>query len=308
MKRINPIYFGFLIMLMVFLSIETGRAQQATFNCTENAQSFIVPNGVIGIHIQAWGAQAASDTVGVAGLGGFAEGYLMVTPGQRLDIFVGCQGCTQFDGVGCGGFNGGGDARSDGVEPTNGRGGGGGASDVRVEGACCGTSLKDRVIVAAGGGGACGSSSFNGGNGGGLVGGNATGQGSEANGGTQDSGGMGGTAGDCNPGVFGDGGDSGNNNCSGGGGGWYGGGSGCGSGGGSSYIGGVTNGSTTGGVREGDGLVVLSCEGEGSVVLPCIIEVVVTPIPTLSEWGLVAMVGVLGLVGFMVIRRRKVSA
>jgi IPTL-CTERM motif len=32
------------------------------------------------------------------------------------------------------------------------------------------------------------------------------------------------------------------------------------------------------------------------------------PIPTLSEWGLIAMAGILGIVGFMVIRRRKVSA
>jgi len=31
-------------------------------------------------------------------------------------------------------------------------------------------------------------------------------------------------------------------------------------------------------------------------------------IPMLSEWGLVAMAGVLGVIGFMVIRRRKVSA
>ena len=35
---------------------------------------------------------------------------------------------------------------------------------------------------------------------------------------------------------------------------------------------------------------------------------VVRPIPTLSEWGLIAMAGVLGIVGFMVIRRRKVTA
>jgi len=32
------------------------------------------------------------------------------------------------------------------------------------------------------------------------------------------------------------------------------------------------------------------------------------PIPTLSQWGLIAMAGVLGIVGFMVIRRRKVRA
>ena len=31
-------------------------------------------------------------------------------------------------------------------------------------------------------------------------------------------------------------------------------------------------------------------------------------VPTLSEWGLIAMAGVLGVVGFMVMRRRKVTA
>ncbi len=32
------------------------------------------------------------------------------------------------------------------------------------------------------------------------------------------------------------------------------------------------------------------------------------PIPTLSEWGVIAMAGILGIAGFMVIRRRKVAA
>ena len=32
------------------------------------------------------------------------------------------------------------------------------------------------------------------------------------------------------------------------------------------------------------------------------------PVPTLSEWGLIAMAGILGIVGFMVIRRMKVTA
>ncbi len=35
---------------------------------------------------------------------------------------------------------------------------------------------------------------------------------------------------------------------------------------------------------------------------------VVSPIPTLSEWGLIALAGILGIVGFMVIRRRKATA
>ncbi|MCH7519976.1 MAG: IPTL-CTERM sorting domain-containing protein [Candidatus Dadabacteria bacterium] len=34
----------------------------------------------------------------------------------------------------------------------------------------------------------------------------------------------------------------------------------------------------------------------------------IRPIPTLSEWGLIAMAGILGIVGFMVLRRRKVTA
>lgn len=34
----------------------------------------------------------------------------------------------------------------------------------------------------------------------------------------------------------------------------------------------------------------------------------VTAVPTLSEWGLISMAGILGIVGFMVIRRRKVTA
>jgi hypothetical protein len=36
--------------------------------------------------------------------------------------------------------------------------------------------------------------------------------------------------------------------------------------------------------------------------------IVPTNVPTLSEWGLIAMAGILGIVGFMVMRRRKVTA
>ncbi|MCH7519918.1 MAG: IPTL-CTERM sorting domain-containing protein [Candidatus Dadabacteria bacterium] len=35
---------------------------------------------------------------------------------------------------------------------------------------------------------------------------------------------------------------------------------------------------------------------------------VVINVPTLSEWGLIAIAAILGIVGFMVLRRRKVSA
>jgi len=66
--------------------------------------------------------------------------------------------------------------------------------------------------------------------------------------------------------------------------------------GGSSYLDGLTNGETTLGVRVGDGLVILCW------------TVVATEVPTLFKWGLIAMAGVLGIIGFMVIRRRKVTA
>jgi len=37
-------------------------------------------------------------------------------------------------------------------------------------------------------------------------------------------------------------------------------------------------------------------------------EDIVSTVPTLSEWGLIAMASILGIVGFMVMRRRKVTA
>ncbi len=40
----------------------------------------------------------------------------------------------------------------------------------------------------------------------------------------------------------------------------------------------------------------------------CVQPAINTPIPTISEWGLLALAGILGIIGFMVIRRRKVSA
>lgn len=47
--------------------------------------------------------------------------------------------------------------------------------------------------------------------------------------------------------------------------------------------------------------------------LPCIIEyesseAAINAIPTLTEWGLIAMAGILGIAGFMVIRKRRLTA
>ncbi len=185
-----------------------------------------------------------------------------------------------------GGFNGGGNANDN---NGTGRGGGGGASDIRVGS----TEFSNRVIVAAGGGGSSGSLDRFGGIGGGLSG--ADGGGEPGFGGTQNSGGIG-TPNACTDGEFGLGGSRTiPAACAGGGGGWSGGGGGAGAGGGSSYIDGVDNGTTTPGVREGDGIIVLT------FTTP-------TNVPTLSEWGLISMAGLLGIVGFMVIRRRQITA
>jgi len=121
------------------------KSQTTTFNFNGGIQNFTVPCGVDSLFIQAWGAQGGSGALGGAnvaggngGLGGYAEGWLVVTPGDLLNIFVGGQGATPT-----GGFNGGANGGS-----TN-AGGGGGASDVRVGG----TAEADRVITAGGGGG-----------------------------------------------------------------------------------------------------------------------------------------------------------
>ena len=291
--KLNTFYFAFLMLLIFLVSPENAWAQpqEAVFNFTGGQQSFVVPQGVASIHIQAWGAQGADTTLvdtGLGGLGGFAEGDLAVTPGQTLEIFVGGQGTAVDNNMfGGGGFNGGGDARGD-IDSA--RGGGGGASDVRVGG----TALEDRVIVAAGGGGSCPNLLLNGGDGGGLQGDPSVQQ--PGGGGTQNSGGDGFNDPLCLDGGFGLGGDAGNETCAGGGGGWYGGGSGCGGGGGSSYIDGVANGITNSGVREGGGMIILT------------FTPLIRNIPTLSEWGLIAMAGLLGIVGFIAIRRRYASA
>ena len=49
---------------------------------------------------------------------------------------------------------------------------------------------------------------------------------------------------------------------------------------------------------------------EGSIAFEGVDACIVTDIPTLSEWGLIAMAGILGIAGFIVIviRRRKVTA
>ena len=221
------------------------------FDYTGAEQTWVVPEGVNYIEIEAYGAQGGNGqyqaSIGIGGLGGYSTGKLAVTPGETLYVYVGQHGPSNSGASRQEAFNGGGA----GYGGSNGiRGSGGGASDVRK----AGNSLYDRVIVAGGGGGACCYS--NGGDGGGLSG--TGGTGNFGGGGTQTEGGSSGWY----PGSFGLGGSntaSVNTFC-GGGGGYYGGGAGNNAGGGSGYIGGVYDASTSVGVNEGPGKIRIQWE------------------------------------------------
>ena len=249
-------------------------APPMTFAYTGAEQSYVVPSGVSSLQVAATGAPGgigiASGVGGVGGAGGDGakvDATVPVTPGETLYVEVGgAGGAGNENGVGNGGFNGGGAGLPG--------GGGGGASDIRTVSCattCPGSaaSLQSRLVVAAGGGGGGGAFDvLTGGAGGagGLVG--ANGKNGTANslctaggggaGATGTTGGAGGSSassltvdpviclvGTSSAGVLGNGGASGQGADSGGGGGsgYYGGGgggpgsttSGGGGGGGSSF-------------------------------------------------------------------------
>lgn len=244
------------LITLAFLPAFQLIAQVTMFSYTGAVQTYTVPAGVTNIQLETWGAQGggsedcSSSVEEDGGLGGYAIGNLAVTGGDVLTVVVGGKPSTTLAGASPGGYNGGG---------ISGQyaGGGGGASDVRFGG----TGLADRIIVAGGGGGGntgC-PNHGTGGIGGGLTGGDgiALGAWAMATGGTTMAGGIG--AGGGSNGELGAGG-TGLYHVAGGGGGYYGGGAafGAGSGGGSSFYGGVLAGSTTGGIRAGNGEIVIT--------------------------------------------------
>lgn len=232
-----------------------------TFGFTGGAQTWTVPAGVTQATFDVHGAMGGdlNFDLGPGGSGGRATATLMVTPGDEIRIVVGGAGenvdvCQ--DRPPNGGFNGGGN----GGNSVCAGAAGGGASDVRIGG----TGLDDRKLVAGGGGGASTAESpcgrHGGGGGGGLVGADGLCGGGE--GGNQDGSrgsgllGQGSAGGDGLPGFFLGGG--------GGGGGYYGGAGGANGDGSASFGGG--GGSGFGppgtvfetGVREGNGMVVVT--------------------------------------------------
>lgn len=251
MKKLYAILFAFAITAIQL------NAQETIFSYTGAAETYVVPPGVGYIQIEVWGAQGGDSEVcgGITeadgGLGGYAVGNLLVTPGEVYTLYIGGKPSVTLGVGSAGGFNGGGASGQYG-------GAGGGATDVRHGG----IALANRIIVAGGGGGGntgCpdhgtggAGGGYTGSNGINLSGGYAAGMG-----GTAVAGGAGGGAGSA--GSLGVGG-TGDYHVAGGGGGYYGGGGAyaAGGGGGSSYTGGVLDGSTTGGLRTGNGQIIIT--------------------------------------------------
>ncbi len=266
------------------LTCLTGIAQ-TTFSYTGAVQTYTVPPGCTSIQIETWGAQGSG---GNGGLGGYAKGTMTVTPGQVLNVYVGGQ--TGYNGGGLGhaavNRNGGGasDVR---VSPyaladrviVAGGGGAGGQTDVGIRnGGGGGTGTVGPNYAGGGGGDGYGGNGGAGGVNGGT--GNTSCHSGGAGGGGLNSGG----APSCNTcytntcgqaGTLGQGGNSDtweNGICynsyggtNGGGGGYYGGGGssvgncgGGGGGGGSSWTGTLTNITLTGGIRTGNGQIIIT--------------------------------------------------
>lgn len=236
--------------------VAAAAAASETFEFTGDFETYVVPPGVTRLRVEAWGAQGGIYDIAqcqTGGFGGYTRSDIAVTPGETLRVYVGGRGSDLFADSGDarfeGGFNGGGDGRTDTVAGSR---GGGGASDVRR----APYELTDRLVVAGGGGGAGNFAGVgpSGGAGGGPVAAPGEPSPNGGGGGTLVDGGSPGTT-DGTPfavataGMFGQGGNGGYTSGTGaytgggGGGGWYGGGGGGGGdsapggggGGGSSY-------------------------------------------------------------------------
>lgn len=231
-----------------------------SFAYTGDEQSFTA--AVDGVYkLEVWGAQGGSaDNTYVGGYGGYSVGYVNLNKNDTLYINVGGQGLVPTEtGTAAGGYNGGGNSYTVTTSCSNACGSGGGATSIATKSGLVSTlNSNDILIIAGGGGGAsyrnCSTTDYafsTGGSSGGYNGSSLFNTNNywgytAPKGGTQISGGAGGTSnGESGAvaGSFGHGGQStrtGGYTCSsGGGGGYYGGGSGMfiGAGGGSSFIG-----------------------------------------------------------------------
>lgn len=171
----------------------------ASFESTGTVQTLVIPPGVHGVEIKAWGAGGGGADFTAGGAGSFAKsGPIAVSAGETLTIVVGRGGryASNFAAFGGGGTR----APISSTPCTNAtvfdppiNGGGGGYSGV-FRGA---TVAQASALVVAGGGGGAGAGSSsgtvgNGGAGGGAVGGVSNYENGRGGGGTQTAGGAGG--------------------------------------------------------------------------------------------------------------------
>ena len=160
LASLSGLAFGALVLAAGSPEAQTvGATQTQEFGCTGAPVSWVVPANVSSITVEAWGAQGGrgdnreGDHVpALAGLGGHTKATIAVTPGETLQVAVGCQGHDSSGGGTAGGF-GGSPGGNGGIGGDAGGGGsGGGSSDVRQGG----TASTNRVVVAGGGGGSAG--------------------------------------------------------------------------------------------------------------------------------------------------------
>lgn len=273
----KKIYFLLPAFALVF-TVNSAKAQTTTFSYTGSVQTYTVPLCATSITVDVKGAKGSNMTyngqTSNGGKGGRVTCTFPVTPGDVLSIYVGGQGGSPNQNSP--GYNGGG---------TGGNNtycaGGGGASDIRLNG----TALANRIIVAAGGAGAgtnCWGNGDHGGDGGGLTGAPGCQCGScvggtpnyPGAGGTQGAGGLQGNdqgQGCTQAGTLGQGGNGACTYGGGGGGGYYGGGGGGygGGGGGSSYTApGATNVTHTAGFQTGNGEVIITVNVPAPPAMP----------------------------------------
>ena len=129
------------------------------YDYTGNVQTFTAP--YTGTYkIECWGAEGGDDPNkggALPGKGAYTSGYINLTSGRQLFLYVGGVGSSLYKQINYGGWNGGGTSTSNGniYFPS----GGGGSTDVRLtkhsgsDGWSGVSSLRSRIMVAAGGGG-----------------------------------------------------------------------------------------------------------------------------------------------------------
>lgn len=265
-------------------TVVTFPAPTATDPCSINTVSFsytgsivtwTVPAGVTSIHIESRGAQGGNGGSSpiAPGLGAIISGDFAVTPGQQLKILVG-----QNNNAGNGG--GGGTFVTDiSNNPMCIAGGGGGGSEAidspnkhGLVGTTGGTGAGGGGTGGINGNGGNAGAAFNSGAGGGLLTNGANGWTANTGGQAFVNGGAGGNVG-FGVGGFGGGGNGSGYVVGGGGGGYSGGGGGSNStgtggvgGGGGSYNGGI-NQVNTSGANTGNGLVIITYSGGGSLTI-----------------------------------------